>query len=184
MVAWNMAQLATALLQQLDDPGAAVEEATRIVHAMPGQIEAAWIRRMGAKLGIAAAGVSDLPLIEGLLKLMQEQQADFTNTFDALARGNARDQVLDREAFDRWAEGWKARIDGEVEPEAVMHAASPRVIPRNHRVEEMIAAAVAGDYGPFHRLLAACAHPFDTADTELMRPPTEAQRVPATFCGT
>ena len=182
---WNMAQLATALLQQFDEPQSAVEEATKIVHAMPLQIEAAWIRRLGAKIGIAEASRDDLPLIEGLLALMQEQQADFTNTFDALARdGKVRDQMLDRAAYDDWAADWQKRLASQDDPQAVMQAASPRIIPRNHRIEEMISAAVAGDYAPFHRLMKALGDPYNTDDLELMRPPTKAQRVAATFCGT
>ncbi len=181
---WNMAQLATSLLQQMDDPEAAVEEATQIVHAMPAQIEAAWLDRMGKKIGIAKATPEDTQLIEALLKLMQDQQADFTNTFDALARSDARDQFLDRDAFDQWSSEWRNRISQESDPNSVMQAASPRVIPRNHRVEEMIAAAVQGDYAPFERLMAACTDPFGTDDTDLMRPPTKDEIVPATFCGT
>jgi uncharacterized protein YdiU (UPF0061 family) len=181
---WNMAQVATALLQQVDDPESGVEEATQIVHAMPAAIEAAWTRRMGAKIGLSSATAEDVPLIEDLLRLMQEQKADFTNTFDALARGDARDQFLDRSAFDVWRQKWQARLETEADPQDVMQKASPRVIPRNHRIEEMIDAAVAGDYAPFRRLMAAYANPFDASDTDLMRPPTEDQRVPATFCGT
>ena len=48
----------------------------------------------------------------------------------------------------------------------------------------MISAAVAGDYAPFHRLMKALGDPYNTDDLELMRPPTKAQRVAATFCGT
>ncbi len=181
---WNMAQLATSLLQQMEDPEAAVASATEIVHAMPAQIEDAWIRRMGAKIGIAEANREDLPMIEALLKLMQDGQADFTNTFDALARGDARDQFLDRTAFDAWAKDWRQRISNEPEAEATMKAASPRIIPRNHRIEQMITAAVSGDYSPLERLMVAYMHPYDTDDAELMKPPTEAEQVPATFCGT
>lgn len=184
IVVWNMAQFATSLLQQYDDPAAVVEEATAIVHAMPGQIEAAWLARFGAKIGLSHPTTEDAPLIDDLLALMQTQQADFTNTFDALARGDARDQFMDRAAFDAWAARWQARLKNETDPAARMQAASPRIIPRNHRIEEMIAAAVAGDYAPFERLMQALSHPFTTEDTDLMRPPTQAQRVPATFCGT
>ncbi|WP_299827060.1 YdiU family protein [uncultured Roseobacter sp.] len=184
IIVWNMAQFATALLQQLDDPATALDEATEIVHAMPAQIEAAWLSRFGAKIGLAAPVKDDAGLIQDLLTLMQAQGADFTNTFDALARGDARDQFLEREAFDAWAAEWQTRLQGEQDAQAVMQAASPRIIPRNHRMEEMIAAAVAGDFAPFERLLAALANPFYTEDLDLMRPPTKAQRVPATFCGT
>ncbi|WP_300032331.1 YdiU family protein [uncultured Roseobacter sp.] len=185
IIVWNMAQFATALLQQLDDPADSVDEATEIVHAMPDQIEAAWTRRFGAKIGLSdPSAADDAALARDLLQIMQAQGADFTNTFDALARGDARDQFVDRDAFDTWSERWNARIADEADPQAVMQAASPRVIPRNHRIEEMISAAVNGDYAPFERLQNALRDPFGTADTGLMRPPTAAQRVPATFCGT
>ncbi|WP_187430370.1 Protein adenylyltransferase SelO [Roseobacter fucihabitans] len=184
IIVWNMAQLATCLLQLYEEPGTAVEEATEIVHAMPEQIDTAWRKRFGAKLGICDPTPQDAELIETLLALMQQQGADFTNTFDALARGDARDQFTDREAFDAWSVKWRARIADETSAQTTMQAASPRVIPRNHRIEEMIAAAVGGDYQPFTRLLAATTSPYTTQDTELMRPPTQSQRVPATFCGT
>ncbi|MEM6890396.1 MAG: YdiU family protein [Pseudomonadota bacterium] len=184
IVVWNMAQFATALLQQLDEPQQGVEEATELVHTMPGQIEAAWRQRFGKKIGLADASQEDHALIEELLALMQTGQADFTNTFDALARGDARNQFLDREAFDAWASKWQMRLAQEADPAAVMQAANPRVIPRNHRIEAMIEAAVAGDYSPFDRLLSACTNPFDTDDLALMRPPLAAERVAATFCGT
>ncbi|MEE4187725.1 MAG: YdiU family protein [Roseobacter sp.] len=183
---WNMAQLATALLQQMDDPEAAVEEATRIVHAMPARIDAERTARFGRKIGLAGAqaGTEDAAMTEALLKLMQDDGADFTNTFDALARGNARDQFLQRDAFDLWQAGWQKRLDREDDPQAIMQSANPRVIPRNHRVEEMIAAAVTGDFAPLHRLLSAVTAPYTTDDTDLMRPPTASEKVPATFCGT
>ena len=65
-----------------------------------------------------------------------------------------------------------------------MQAANPAVIPRNHRIEQMIEAAVAGDMAPFERLMTALATPFEETDPELQRPPTEDEIVPATFCGT
>ena len=181
---WNMAQFATALLQQLDDPEAAVPEATKIVHAMPSQIEAAWLRRFAAKIGIADPQKDDTALIEDLLALMQAQGADFTNTFAALGEGGARDQFLDPKAFDAWEQTWLARIGERDAAQALMVQVNPRVIPRNHRIEAMIAAAVAGDYAPFERLMQAFADPFGASDNDLMRPPLASEKVPATFCGT
>ncbi|MEP5007736.1 protein adenylyltransferase SelO family protein, partial [Roseobacter sp.] len=184
VIVWNMAQFATALLQQLDDPAAGVEEATAIIDAMPGQIDAAWLARFGAKVGLTSPGPDDATLIQDLLTLMQNDGADFTNTFDALARGDARDQFVNRARFDRWSIRWQDRLCDEPAPQNTMQAASPRVIPRNHRIEDMIAAAVAGDFAPFDRLMTALADPYGTDDLDLMHPPTKAQRVPATFCGT
>ncbi len=184
IVVWNMAQLATSLLQQMDDKETAVEDATEIVHDMPELIEAAWLRRFAAKVGISTPRPEDVDLINELLSLMQTDGADFTNTFRALGTEQARDQFTNRDAFDTWAESWRARIEDEPDPQAVMQSANPAVIPRNHRIEQMIKAAVAGDMAPFERLMKALSSPFEETNPELQRPPTEDEIVPATFCGT
>ncbi|MDB9945642.1 YdiU family protein [Ascidiaceihabitans sp.] len=181
---WNMAQLATSLLQLATDKEAAVEEATAIVHAMPAQLEAEWLKRFGAKLGIADASPADHSMIEDLLRMMEKNGSDYTNTFAALRTDTARDQFTDRDSFDAWAVSWRARLTQEKEPTATMTAANPVVIPRNHRIEEMIQAAVADDLAPFKRLNTALATPFETTDNNLHRAPTVSEIVPATFCGT
>ena len=65
-----------------------------------------------------------------------------------------------------------------------MNRVNPAIIPRNHRMEQMIEAAVAGDMAPFERLMKALATPFEASDPDLARPPLEDEIVPATFCGT
>ncbi len=186
IIVWNMAQLASSLVPLMPDADAAVADFTKAVHAMPARLEALWTAALGRKLGIAEARAEDLELAARLLKLMTDQSADFTNSFAALADGTARDQFTDRAAFDAWAQDWQARIAEEDDPEGVMRAANPVLIPRNHRIEEMISAAVEGDLAPFSRLMQAYAAPF-TADSEfddLRRPPAESERVHRTFCGT
>ena len=184
IIVWNMAQLATSLVQLFEDKDAAVAEATEIVHAMPGLLEAGWLARFAAKIGIAEPRKEDTALLERLLGLMQTDGADFTNTFRALGTDMARDQFLDRDAFDAWEADWQARIASEPAPQDVMARANPAIIPRNHRMEEMIEAAVAGDMAPFRRLMTELATPFADTDSDLTHPPTEDQIVPATFCGT
>ena len=179
---WNMAQLATALIQVMDDKDAAVEEATAIMHRMPGLLQDAWLRRFGAKIGLTDPTKEDQALIEELLALMQAQGADFTNTFAALGSDTARDQFTDRDAFDLWETKWRARS-----PDLdLMAQANPQIIPRNHRIEEMIEAAVGGDMAPFERLMHALSRPYDVPSDhdDLRRPPTQDEIVPATFCGT
>jgi uncharacterized protein YdiU (UPF0061 family) len=65
-----------------------------------------------------------------------------------------------------------------------MADANPVIIPRNHRIEEIIQAAVSGDFAPFERLNTALATPYQTTDSDLHRAPLAAEIVPATFCGT
>lgn len=186
IIVWNMAQLATALLPLMPDPDAAVEQFTAQVHAMPDQIRTNWLARFAAKIGISAPRPDDAALIDDLLTRMQTAQADFTNTFRALADGTARDQFSDPMAFDLWAADWQARIASEPDPQALMRRTNPAVIPRNHRIEQMIAAAVAGDDAPFHRLNQVLAHPYDDQPdaADLRRPPEQSEIVAATFCGT
>ncbi len=195
---WNLAQLATALIQLADDRDAAVEQASEIVHAMPALIEAQWLARFRAKLGLTTARAGgqagDRALIEDLLVRMAAGQADFTNTFRALGDERARDQFADPSAFDGWASEWAARCVGEPDVPATLRAANPAFIPRNHQIEQMIEAAVGGgvggnmggDYAPFHRLNTVLAQPFaDQPDhSDLKRPPSADEAVQATYCGT
>ncbi|MGB1390007.1 MAG: protein adenylyltransferase SelO [Paracoccaceae bacterium] len=183
---WNIAQLATALIQQMDSPEIGVEQATEIVHAMPDLIQSHWLALFRGKLGLSTAEDGDATLITDLLQHMADQQADFTNTFRALGTPKARDQFTDPMAYDTWEPAWQARIARESDPMGALARTNPAVIPRNHRIEQMIAAAVDGDYTPFHRLNRVLAEPYTLteADTELSRPPLPDEVVPATFCGT
>ncbi|MGC1502897.1 MAG: YdiU family protein [Sulfitobacter sp.] len=181
---WNMAQLATSLIQLFEDRDAAVEEATEIVHAMPKLLEENWLRRFAAKIGIQTPRPEDTTLIEDLLGLMQTEGADFTNSFRALGTSTGKDQFTNRDAFEGWSKKWQDRIKDEACPQALMQAANPAIIPRNHRIEQMINAAVAGDMAPFERLMQALATPYVETDAGLSRPPSNQEIVPATFCGT
>ncbi|WP_298491823.1 YdiU family protein [uncultured Maritimibacter sp.] len=185
---WNLAQLATALLPLIDtDSDAAIDKAEEVLHGFPDLFGAEWIRLFRAKIGLVTAEDGDGALIQGLLGRMASGQADFTNTFRALAKGDASGELTETGAWDSWASDWQARLDREPgDTAAIMRAANPAVIPRNHRVEEMIKAAVAGDYTPFERLNEVLARPYEDGPLteDYARPPKPAERVLRTFCGT
>ncbi|MFN6977044.1 MAG: protein adenylyltransferase SelO, partial [Gemmobacter sp.] len=150
---WNMAQLATCLLPLIDaDRSRAIDAATEVVHAFGPLYEAEWLGRFRAKLGLVAAEDGDRALIERLLALMAAGEADFTVTFRALAEGDG----VALPGFDTWAADWHARLAAEgtalADAQAAMRRVNPAVIPRNHRIEAAIAAAVAGDRAPFDAL--------------------------------
>jgi uncharacterized protein YdiU (UPF0061 family) len=178
---WNLAQLATCLIPLMGERDAAIEAATKSVHSFAPLFQAAWKRRFGEKLGLTEAADVQ-PLAERLLTMMAQQRADFTRVFAGLSDGTARDEFIDRDAFDAWASDWQALGP---DPELMRHA-NPLRIPRNHRVEEAIAAAVADDLGPFRRLFDAVTHPREgRADwDDLANAPREEQVVRQTFCGT
>ncbi|SDJ21265.1 protein adenylyltransferase SelO [Lutimaribacter saemankumensis] len=186
IIAWNLAQLASALVPLMPDQDDAIQVFTRMIHAMPTRVEGERRRRFRAKLGLATHQGGDTALIDDLLKLMQDHGADFTNTFRGLADGSARDQFTDTAAFDAWEPRWKARIADEADPDGLMRRTNPAFIPRNHRVEQMIAAATRGDYAPFERLLDVLSRPFDDQPdaADLRLPPEPHEEVKQTFCGT
>ncbi|WP_324754913.1 protein adenylyltransferase SelO [Roseovarius sp. Pro17] len=186
VIVWNMAQLATALVPLMPDQDDAIAEFTEAVHAMPEIIEAEWLRVFGAKIGLAAPDEADRELIVDLLRVMHEGGADFTNTFRTLARGEAEGEFDDPAAFGAWYERWQLRLANEDGWRPRMDAVNPAIIPRNHRIEQMIASAVAGDYAPFHRLMDVLSRPYeDQLDAmELTQPPNPQEVVRQTFCGT
>ena len=184
---WNLAQLASCLLPLIDrDEAAAVAQAQAVLDGFAPAYQAEWLYRMGRKIGLAHATPEDRGLIESLLSRMASEGADFTRTFRGLTTGRARDEFADPAAFDSWAPDWLARLKREVVPQAVLTAANPVRIARNHRIEEAITAAVTDDFAPFQRLQAALEHPFDPDDSfaAYEAAPTPEERVARTFCGT
>ena len=116
--------------------------------------------------------------------LMASERADFTNTFRALSTDTAHDHFMDQDTFRDWHVRWSERRDRSATD--AMEQTNPAVIPRNHRIEQAISAAVAGDFAPFERLNAVLASPFTLSEEnrDLARPPTETEEVRETFCGT
>ena len=186
---WNLAQLASALLPLLGDDGQeAIDRVTAVLHDFPRRFTEAWLEVFRPKIGLATARDGDAELIHRLLDRMTTTGADFTNTFHALSEGRAREEFgAAPDAFDAWEAEWTARLAHEPAGATErMRAANPGVIPRNHRVEEVIRAAMDGDFAPFHRLFNVVTQPFGL--TEGYRfyttPPSTAERVTRTFCGT
>jgi uncharacterized protein YdiU (UPF0061 family) len=67
-----------------------------------------------------------------------------------------------------------------------MRAVNPAFIPRNHRVEAALSAAIAGDLQPFETLWTLLQRPFEDNLTlaDYAEPPAATERVYQTFCGT
>ncbi|QJY47539.1 protein adenylyltransferase SelO [Pseudonocardia broussonetiae] len=184
MVLWNLARFAEALLPLLhDDTDAAVEAATEVLQGFAPRYQAAHDRGMAAKLGLDAP---DPALAADLLELLHAQRVDHTGFFRALSAGSARDLFTDRAPFEAWAARRDALLPADrAAVAAAMDAVNPVNIPRNHRVEQALDAATAGDTGPLHRLLDAVTHPFDDRPdlADLAEPPEDATPY-VTYCGT
>jgi len=202
IIQWNLTRLAEALLPLIDpDQETAVVLAIAILQDYPDRFARAWRPLMAGKLGLDGAGdhPDDPDLFDDWLALLHAHQADHTGATRALSatvRGDvepARRWFATPDAWDAFT-AWSARhlarvaADGRdpLDVAAAMDRVNPAVIPRNHLVEEALAAATAGDLAPFHDLVDAVTHPFaDRPAGDRYANPAPADFGPyQTFCGT
>ncbi|MCX6398616.1 MAG: YdiU family protein [Propionibacteriales bacterium] len=187
---WNLARFAEALLPLFaDETERAVEIASEALASFRTAYDAAWFAGMLKKLGLAPNPAVDAQgLANEVLDLLRSNHVDHTTFWrhlGAAARGDAepvRGLFLDLPAIDAWLARWRA-----LGPDAdAMDRVNPVHIPRNHLVEEALAAATVGDLAPLHQLIDAVRSPFN------VRPGFEryAEAAPddfgqyQTFCGT
>jgi len=154
---------------------------------------------LASKIGLVRREPGDGALAEDLLAHLASDGADDTVFFRQLSDA-AADPALDEPlasgsrdpvGMHGWLGGWRTRLALEgrspEESAAAMRLVNPAFIPRNHRVEEAIAAAVeSGDFTPFRTLMQVLARPYDDQPEHaaLAEPPTPDRRVTRTFCGT
>jgi len=167
---WNLACLVNAIA-----PLISKESAEESLDSYAPAFYEHYTKLMGAKLGLRNVSQDDIPLISGLLDLMRDSQVDYTNFFRAMGNFNSsdnatndslRDQIIDRDAFDRWAADYRARLKTEQgddnERKARMDAVNPKYILRNYLAQVAIEKAEKErDYSEVDRLLNLLSKPFD-----------------------
>jgi uncharacterized protein YdiU (UPF0061 family) len=190
---WNLARFAETLLPLFhDDQEEAVSIAQEAISDYDIYYEKHWLRGMREKLGILDEQSQDKPLIEDLLDIMQKHEADYTNTFRALTLGKPEQTAMyETTEFTNWYKQWQARLDRQEESKEasfqLMRKSNPAVIPRNHRVEEALDAAVnQEDYSVMERLMNALSNPYaySPEQKEYAKLPDPSNRPYQTFCGT
>jgi uncharacterized protein YdiU (UPF0061 family) len=197
---WNLTRLAECLLPLLSgEQDKAISEAQAALADFAGTFGAAYQAGLRSKLGLFTARDDDEALVHDLLDAMAKNQADFTLTFRRLSEAaldadgdhKVRQLFADPAAYDEWAVRWRQRIGEEPEAPAArriaMRAVNPAFIPRNHRIEAVIQAAVTrDDFAPFEELLTVLSRPYEDqpALSGYAEPPEPDQRVLQTFCGT
>jgi uncharacterized protein YdiU (UPF0061 family) len=181
ILGWNLARLAETLVPLLDPvQEKAVEIANDRLTGIASRYRSEWLTVMRNKLGLIGEEDADSALIEDLLLAMEG--VDWTLTFRRLADEAALRPLFDDfTRMEAWLPRWRARTkDGVAQRIAT---ANPAVIPRNHKVEEALTAATAGDMAPFHALLSAVQQPFTEAEPYMLPAPASFGEY-VTFCGT
>ncbi|GIN91669.1 UPF0061 protein [Siminovitchia terrae] len=190
---WNLARFAETLLPLLhDDKEEAVKLAQEKVSGFNEIFQSHWLAGMRMKLGLFKEKEKDEELIKDLLSLMKKHRADYTNTFMALTRDQLDDtaDLFKSAGFIQWKQRWKERLEHQEESKAdsyeLMRKSNPALIPRNHRVEEALEAAVEeGDLSVTARLLEVLSNPYEYSPEKDEYTGVPETNVPyQTFCGT
>ncbi len=201
---WNLSCFASAILPLIDkNEDAAIETATDRLNCFPEQYESAWNSNFRAKIGLLEKKEGDSNLAKDLLSCMSENNADFTLTFRQLSKlSKDKDQsseILDKKftslfenqsAVEAWLLKWRERLNldncSDTERQKAMLSVNPAYIPRNHRIEEIILAALEGNFSPFEKLNDILSRPFEeqVENIKFQKPPLPEEIVRETFCGT
>ena len=188
---WNLARLAECLIPLIDtNQNKSIELATDIINSFEKKYEEKWMEMMRHKLGLSILDEKDKFLILDLLTWMHQHKADYTNTFCYLMNEKIQnDKIYTDYHFKIWKKRWQERLKKEknIQDKSIelMKKNNPIVIPRNHKIEEVLNAAQEDNLKPYLRLLEILKKPYSSReglkDYQTLSNSNEKYK---TFCGT
>ena len=190
---WNISRFAETLIPLLDkDEKKAIVIGEKIINSFNEKFQSKWLSMMRKKLGLFMKKNTDENLVNNLLSLMHQNNADYTNTFCDLMKDKLPDKdFYKNHNFVHWFKEWKNRQSQNKMPKELslnlMKSSNPYVIPRNHKVEEVLtAASELGNLEPMKKMLSELNKPYDYRDNvnEYRKPPKPSNIKYQTFCGT
>lgn len=189
---WNLSRFAETLIPLLhEEEEQAIQLAEGALAKYEQLFQTYFLTGMRAKLGIFNQEEADELLVKDFLNLMEKYRADYTNTFISLTFNTIDKTVLVRkkdflEWYERWIDRRKRQEESEADSKQLMRMSNPAVIPRNHRVEEALEAAVQrDDYSVMNELLEVLSSPYAHTSKQTEYANVPEQTVPyVTFCGT
>ncbi|WP_320006195.1 protein adenylyltransferase SelO family protein [Maridesulfovibrio sp.] len=194
---WNLAAFAGCLLTLIhEDTELAKSRAEEIVEGFGAEFRKHYFSEMCAKIGLVPTSPAK-DLLNEFLEILQKSKVDFTNSFRELGKAVRHEHsallelFADRELLQNWLEKWRGELKKQgIAPETAtkaMNSNNPAFIPRNHRVEEAINAAIEhNDFEPCKKLITILLLPYEEQPeyAEYMNFPEPNERVYQTFCGT
>ena len=188
---WNLSRFAECLIPLIDkNQNKAVEIATEIINSFEKKYEEKWLNMMRDKLGLSGVDEKDKYLILDLLTWMHQEKMDYTNTFCHLMNFEvANKENFKKDDFENWKKRWQERLKiYNNTPEKylkLMRSVNPLVIPRNHKVEEVLNEANNGNIEPFNKFLEVLNKPYlEQRDIINYQMPIYSNEKYQTFCGT
>ena len=188
---WNLSRFAECLIPLIDkDQNKAIELATEIINSFEKGYEEKWLNMMRDKLGLFGVEDKDKFLILDLLTWMHQKKVDYTNTFCHLMNFEIKNkEIFQDNDFQSWKKRWQQRLtinnNNREKYIKLMRSANPLVIPRNHKVEEVLVAADKSNMEPFNNLLEILDKPYsDQKNIINFQYPSTSNEKYQTFCGT
>jgi len=188
---WNLARFAECLVPLIDkDQKKAIQVATEIINLFEQKYEEKWINMMRDKLGLFGIEDKDKFLILDLLTWMHEKKADYTNTFCHLMNLTPKkDRLFEDNDFLKWRKRWEERLlknnNTPKKCKELMRNNNPLVIPRNHKIEEVLESAEQNNLKPMNKILKILDKPYsEQKQIADYQSPSMLDEKYQTFCGT
>ena len=188
---WNLLRFAETLIPLISkNENKAVEIIKETFNKFNKIYKESWINMMRKKLGLFERKKEDENLINQLLLWMNQNSADYTNTFCYLMGEDfVKDKIYQQLSFKKWYQEWKNRIKQNKKYDNLsvdlMRSNNPLVIPRNQKVEEALESANKNDLKPFNNLLRILKKPYEnTKKKEYQLTVPTSGKTYKTFCGT
>jgi uncharacterized protein YdiU (UPF0061 family) len=189
---WNLARFAECIIPLIDqDEQKAISIATETINNFEKLYEEKWLNMMRDKLGLFGEDKDDKHLIFELLTWMENNKADFTNTFcNLMDIQSIKDPIYQNQEYLNWTAKWKKRLEkNNTEKEKyleLMRSVNPIFIPRNHKVEEALKDASENKLETLNQLLEVIKYPYKDNGMliDYQRPMSNENGDYKTFCGT
>jgi uncharacterized protein YdiU (UPF0061 family) len=189
---WNLARFAECIISLIDqDEQKAVSIATETINNFEKLYEEKWLNMMRDKLGLFGEDKDDKHLIFELLTWMENNKADFTNTFcNLMDIQSIKDPIYQNQEYLNWTAKWKKRLEkNNIEKEKyleLMRSVNPIFIPRNHKVEEALKDASENKLETLNQLLEVIKYPYKDNGIlkDYQQPMSNENGDYKTFCGT
>ena len=187
---WNLARFAECLIPLIHkDENEAIKIASEIIDNFQNIYEEKWLNMMRDKLGLFGKDQNDQKLINDLLSWMEINNADYTNTFCNLMNVNIEDKkVYEDQKFINWVKIWEKRVlmNNNLKEKSLdlMRNTNPKVIPRNHKVEEALNAANEDNIEVMNRFLNVLSKPYSNQKNIENYQSLSTDKEYQTFCGT
>jgi uncharacterized protein YdiU (UPF0061 family) len=189
---WNLARFAECIIPLIDqDEQKAISIATETINNFEKLYEEKWLNMMRDKLGLFGEDGDDKHLIFELLTWMENNKADFANTFcNLMDIQSIKDPIYQNQEYLNWTAKWKKRLEknntGKEKYLELMRSVNPIFIPRNHKVEEALKDASENKLETLNQLLEVIKSPYKDNGMlkDYQQPMSNENGNYKTFCGT